>query len=159
MVNRDFGATSAPLHLREELLAVRTGEWRLLVPMRHVERVHPAALPAAVPSATGRLPPVVAVGDELVAVVFAGALFGAREARLAGAHKMVLLSDGRRRAILWVDAVEDVVEHTPAASPARRPEEMVIGWSGGDRTLAVLDVRRLLDVVLEPVQQASGVCA
>jgi hypothetical protein len=114
--------------------------------MREVERVLPAAMPAARPS-TGAAPPVVALGAALVPVVFAGALVGAREVRLEARQQMVLLSDGARRALLWVDAVEDVVPHAPAAAPpGSAAPDLVLAWSGADRPLAVLDVPRLLDL-------------
>ncbi len=128
----------------EELVQVRAGPWRLLVPMRHVERVLPAAMPAARPSAAPAAP-AVAVGDALVPVVFASALTGADEVKLAAEHQMLLLFDGDRRALLWVDAVEDVVEHVPAAAPeSAEPGAFAIGWSGADRPLAVVDVPRVL---------------
>lgn len=129
------------------------------MPSRHVERVHPAALPAAAPSASGASLPFVSLGGDLVPVIFAGALLGAADARLAPHHKMVLLSEQQRRALLWVDAVEDVVEHSPIDGPVSGREELVAGWSGGERTLAVLDVQRLLDVAIGPVQPTSGVPA
>lgn len=139
---------------------MRVGAWRLLVQTRHVERVHLAAHPAAVPSAAGSATPVVALGDDRVPVVFAGALLGETEVRVAADHKMLLLTDGRRRLLLWVDAVEDVVEQVPVSGRARPGEELVLGWSGGGRTLAVLDVERLLDLVVEAsVQPAMGDCA
>ncbi|HEX9049724.1 MAG TPA: chemotaxis protein CheW, partial [Anaeromyxobacter sp.] len=100
----------------DELVAVRAAGWRLLVPLRDVERVLPAAMPAARP-ALAAAAPVVALGDDLVPVVFAAALVGEREVRLAAAHQMVLLAGGGRRALLWVDAVEDVVAHAPAPPP------------------------------------------
>jgi hypothetical protein len=116
------------------------------VPLAAVERVLPAAQPAARP-ALEPAPPVVAVGDALVPVVFAAALVGEREVRLGAAQQMVLLGAGAARALLWVDAVEDVVPHVPAAAPpgAAAPE-LILGWSGADRPLAVLDVPRLLDL-------------
>ncbi len=149
------GERSAPvLDPREELIVVRSGAWRFLVPTRHVERIHPAALPAALPS-TGDASPVVALGDDLVPVVFAEALLGATEARLAKDHKMVLLSERRRRALLWVDAVEDVVEHAPVEKLDGSQEDLVAGWSGGDRALAVIDVSRLLDLAVGPAENGG----
>ncbi len=130
----------------EELVAVRASGWRLLVPMREVERVLPAAMPAARP-APGLAAPVVALGAALVPVVFAGALVGATEVRLEARHQMVLLADRDRRALLWVDSVEDVVPHAPAAAPpGGAAPDLVLAWSGADRPLAVLDVPRLLDL-------------
>ncbi len=143
------------LEPREELIVVRAGAWRFLVPTRNVERIHPAALPAAVP-ATETAAPMIALGADLVPVVFAQALFGATEARLAKEHKMVLLSERHRRALLWVDAVEDVVEHAPVEKPEGSEEELVAGWSGGDRTLAVIDVSRLLDLAVGPAENGGS---
>jgi hypothetical protein len=113
--------------------------------MRAVERVLPAAMPAARPAA-GAAAPVVAVGGALLPVVFAGALVGAAEVRLEARQQMVLLADGARRALLWVDAVEDVVPHAPAPAPPGGAPDLVLAWSGADRPLAVLDVPRLLDL-------------
>jgi len=137
-----------PLRAGEELVAVRAGAFRLLVPMRHVERVLPAALPAARPSPEAA-PPVVAVAGALVPVVFAGALLGPLpEARLAPEHQMVLLSGPGGRALLWVDAVEDVLAHVPAPRGPGGP--LVAGYSDPARPLAVLDVPRLLALAALP---------
>jgi hypothetical protein len=140
---------------RDELVAIRAGAWRLLVPLRHVERVLPAAMPAARPAANAATP-VVAVGAELVPVVFAGALVGAAEVKLAAAQQMVLLADGGRRALLWVDAVEDVVAHAPAAPPPGVGPDLVLSWSGAERPLAVLDVARLLALVTQGVPEGEA---
>jgi chemotaxis signal transduction protein len=145
------GRTSADaVREREELVAIRSGGWRFLVPLRHVERVLPAAMPVARPAAPA-VPPVVAVGPALVPVVFANALVGAHEVRLAAGQQMVLLAEAGRRAALWVDAVEDVVAHV-AAEPdegATAPD-LVAGWSGAERPLAILDVPRLLTLATGP---------
>jgi chemotaxis signal transduction protein len=131
----------------EELVAVRAAGWRLLVPLRVVERVLQAAMPAARPAREATAP-VVAIGDDLVPVVFAGALLGEREVRLGAQQQMILLREGGRRALLWVDAVEDVVPHAPAAPPpGGGARDLVLGWSGADRPLAVLDVPAVLDLV------------
>jgi chemotaxis signal transduction protein len=135
------------LRTGEELVSVRAGPWHVLVPMRHVERVLPAAMPAARP-APSAASPAIAVNGSLLPVVFARALLGADEVRLSGSDQMLLLFDGARRALLWVDAVEDVVEHVPAAArvdPASAaPGAFAVGWSGSVRTLAVLDVPGVL---------------
>jgi chemotaxis signal transduction protein len=134
------------LRPREELVALRAGGWRLLVPLRHVERVLSAAMPAACPGATAA-PPLVALGQALVPVVFASALVGAAEVRLSASDQMVVLAGGGRRAVLWVDAVEDVVPHEPAAAPPRTADrDLVLAWSGPERPLAVLDVLRVLEL-------------
>jgi chemotaxis signal transduction protein len=139
------GRTSADaVREREDLVAIRSGGWRFLVPLRHVERVLPAAMPAARPGAPA-VAPVVAIGPALVPVVFASALVGAAEVKLAAGQQMVLLADAGRLAVLWVDAVEDVVAHVAAAPAADATgRDLVAGWSGGERPLAVLDVPRLL---------------
>lgn len=141
------GRTSGDILGRgEELVTVRAAGWRLLVPLRHVARVLSAAMPAARPAAEAAAP-VVALGDDLVPVVFAAALVGEREVRLAAEQQMVLLAEGGRSALLWVDAVEDVVAYAPAAPPAgAAPADLVLAWSGAERPLAVLDVPRLLSI-------------
>jgi chemotaxis signal transduction protein len=145
-LDRASGRTSDDtLRPGEELVALRAAGWRLLVPLRAVERVLPAAMPAARPSADGAAP-VVALGGALVPIVFAAALVGEREVRLAASQQMVLLAERGRRALLWVDAVEDVVPHAPAPAPPGAAPDLALGWSGADRPLAVLDVSRLLDL-------------
>ena len=137
------GATSTPsdaLREGEDLVLVRAGVWRLLVPVRHVRRIHPAALPAARPGTTA-LAPVIGVDGALLPVAFAAALAGADEVRLAADHQLVELAAGALRGILWVDAAEDVVPHSAASGDA---SALVAGWSGRERPLAVLDVPRML---------------
>jgi hypothetical protein len=134
----------------EELVLVRAGAWRLLVPIRHVRRIHPAALPAARP-APSPLAPVVAVAGELLPVAFAAALAGAADAagvELAPQHQLVELAVGGLRGLLWVDAAEDVVPYEPSGG-SRPPEALVAGWSGTDRPLPILDVPRLLELLAE----------
>ncbi len=130
----------------EELVVVRAGEWRLLVPLRHVERVLPAAMPVARPSSVPTAP-AIALGETLVPVVFAQALVGSGEVRLALEHQMIVLADGDRRALLWVDGVEDIVVHAPVTAPAgTAPGSFAVGWSGAEQPLAVLDVPRILAI-------------
>ena len=132
---------------REELVQVRAGGWRMLLPMRFVERVLGAALPAARPSPTGDAPPVVAVGAALVPVLFADALLGAEEVRLKAEDQMVLVRHGARQALLWVDAVEEVVEFAPVPPPPGAAERSIVAaFSGAERPLAVLDVPALLEL-------------
>jgi chemotaxis signal transduction protein len=149
-VTRPPGRTpEAILAEREELVSVRAAGWRMLVPLRHVERVLPAAMPSARPAGEAAAP-VVAVGGELLPVVFACALAGGAEVELDASQQMVLLAAHGRRAILWVDAVEDVVAHAPARPPpGAPPRELVAAWSGADRPLAVLDVPRLLTLSMD----------
>lgn len=141
--------TSDRLAAHEELVRVRCGAWQLLVPASYVERVHGAAMPAARPDTAGSAPPVVALGRELVPVVFAEALLGAGEVRLAADHQMILLRVKDARALLWVDAVEEVIEHAAMATPAEGGAlgDLVAAWSGADRPLPVLDIPRLLALV------------
>jgi chemotaxis protein histidine kinase CheA len=137
---------SVPLAPREELVRVRAGAWRLLLPMRFVERVLGAALPAARPSLGDDAPPVVAVGRSLVPLLFARALLGAEEVALRAEDQMVLLRIDGRRALLWVDAVEEVVEFSPVEPPpGASPGAIVAAFSGAGQPLAVLDVPRLLE--------------
>jgi hypothetical protein len=140
-------AVSDALAPREELVQIRSGVWRMLLPMRFVERVLAAALPASRPAAGGDAPPVVAIGRALVPVLFADALLGAEEVRIGAEDQMVLLHHAGRRALLWVDAVEEVVEFSPVPPPpGTGARAIVAGFSGGERPLAVLDVPRLLEL-------------
>ncbi|MGC3998985.1 MAG: hypothetical protein QM767_16690 [Anaeromyxobacter sp.] len=135
--------TSAdPLTAGEELMVVRAGAWRLLVPLRHVQRVHPAALPAARP-ATAPVAPLIGVRGALLPVAFAAALAGEREVTLSPHHQLVELGARGLRGLLWVDAAEDLVAHAPLGEDQPSPD-LVAGWSGTDRPLAVLDVPALL---------------
>ena len=125
----------------EELVQLRSGPWRLLVPMRHVARVHTAALPAPVPAAGAAAHPVLSLGGELVPVLFSSALFGAAEAVLSPADKLVELAAGGHRALLWVSAVEDLVPHQPVGAD-RTPAAggLVAGFSESEGVVPVLDV-------------------
>lgn len=148
-----------PILLGEDLVRVRAGAWRLLVPMRFVERIHGAALPAARPSGGAPAAPVVAVGpEELLPVVFAEALLGAAEVRLSAAQQMVQLGERGRRALLWVDAVEDVVGHAPRQAPPEGPgpDGLVACWSGDSLPLAVIDVPRLLELASGPPERKEA---
>jgi hypothetical protein len=129
----------------EELVLVRAGAWRLLLPIRHVRRIHPAALPTPRP-APAPIAPIVAVEGELLPVAFAAALAGAADVELAPQHQLVELAADGRRGLLWVDAAEDVVPFEPAGG-ARAPEALVAGWSGAERPLPILDVPRLLELL------------
>jgi hypothetical protein len=140
-----------------ELVRVRAGSWHLLVPVHHVLRIHPAAMPAARPSAVPSSP-MVSVDGELLPVAFAAALAGSDSVELAPQHQLVELGDRGRRGLLWVDAAEDVV---PFEAPPRSPpaEALVSGWSGAERPLAILDVPRLLDLLCEapvPPERNTG---
>ncbi len=142
------GSASLALRAGEDLVVVRAGEWRVLVPMRYVERVCGAALPAAVPSEASPRPPVISVAGELLPVMFAQGLLGADEAVLEPEDKMVLLRHAGRRALLWVSAAEEIVEFAPVAHGP--PSGGVLaGFSGADEAMAVLDVPRVLDLATE----------
>ncbi|HYD40074.1 MAG TPA: chemotaxis protein CheW [Anaeromyxobacter sp.] len=133
----------------EDLVVVRAGAWRFLLPIRFVRRIHPAALPTARPAPTP-IAPVIAVEGELLPVAFAASLAGAAGAalELAPHHQLVELAAGERRGLLWVDAAEDVVAHEPAGG-SRPAEGLVAGWSGAERPLPILDVPRLLELLSE----------
>ncbi len=129
----------------EELVVVRTGHWRMLLPLCHVQRVHPAALPAARPGSPPS-PPVISVEGNLLPVAFAAALAGALSVEMRAHHQLVELAAGERRGLLWVDAVEDVVPLEPTPGHATG-EALVAGWSGAARPLPILDVPRLLELL------------
>lgn len=144
---------SDALSPREELVQVRASAWRVLLPMRFVERVLGAALPAVRPMNGAHAPPVVALAGALVPVLFADALLGAEEVSIDAADQMVLLRRGDRRALLWVDAVEAVVEFSPVPPPPGTAERSVVAaFSGGERPLAVLDVPRLLELAAQAAE-------
>lgn len=137
----------------DELVLLRAGAWRMLVPVSRILRIHPAAMPAARPSAAPRAP-VVAIDGELLPVAFAAALAGSGQVELSAQHQLVEIGDGARRGLLWVDAAEDVVPFEP--SPGARPEDaLVSGWSGAERPLPILDVARLLDLLCGPSGSAG----
>jgi hypothetical protein len=139
----------------EELVLVRAGMWRLLLPLRHVRRIHPAALPAARPGAPA-LAPVVSVEGELLPVAFAAALAGDPEVRLGPDHQLVELGAGACRGLLWIDAAEEVVPYAPATGTDVNLDALVAAWSGLERPLPVLDVPRLLEhLVNSPSADAS----
>lgn len=127
----------------EPLVVVRSGPWRLLLPMRHVERVYEAALPSAVPSRDGAAPPLLVIAGAPLEVFFVQTLFGAKEIRLRAEDKVVLLRVGERRAVLWVDAVEELVPFEPcqrALDGAAPRSEFVAAICAAPTPLAVLDV-------------------
>lgn len=129
-------------------MLARSGAWRLLVPLRYVERILGAAMPAAIPStASDRQPPLVAVGDELIPVIFCQALLGAERVSLAAADQMILVAHGGRRALVWVDAAEDLVPFEPVPPPAggTGAAALATAFSGRARPLAVLDVPGLVE--------------
>jgi hypothetical protein len=132
----------------------RSGPFRLLVPLERVERVLPAALPAARPTAGQPAHPVVSVGGRLLPVLFAEALLGAAEARLRPGDQLLQLTDGPRQALLWVNAVEEVVACQPLAPPADHRPGLVAGYAEAGGALAVLDVARALDLAGGPPEAA-----
>ncbi|MHB8874738.1 MAG: chemotaxis protein CheW [Myxococcaceae bacterium] len=126
----------------EPLAVLRVGDWRFALPLRHVERVFSAALPIAVPSVGPAPAMAVRIEDDLVPVTFAATLLGAADILLKPEHKMVLLASGKRRVILWVDAVEEIVPYQPIEGKIELPADRsgwVAGYTGGERTLAILD--------------------
>ncbi len=130
----------------DALVVLRARGWRFLIPLAAVERILPAALPAALPSATSGAA-AVRVGAELLPVIFCAAFLGGEPLELAAEHRMVLVRDRDRAALLWTDAVEDLVEHEPFVPEAAGPTpggELVLGFSGRAPPLAILDVGRLL---------------
>lgn len=141
-------AREPPLRPGEELVLARSGAWRILVPLRHVERILGAAMPAAIPSTTGdRDSPLVAVAEELIRVVFCQALLGAESVSLAAGDQMILVAHEGRRALLWVDAAEDLVPFDPVPPPAGGvgAPALAMAFSGRARPLAVLDVPGLIE--------------
>jgi hypothetical protein len=139
----DAPTSGDELRVGEELLVACAGPWRLLVPLRHVTRVHAAALPAAQPAGAA-VAPIVVVDGARWPVVFAAALVGATEVRLRAGDQLIALEHGERRALLWVNAVEDVVAHAPAPDGAPPPPAALLAAHSGPRALSVLDVPRLL---------------
>ncbi len=129
----------------EELVVVRAGHWRMLLPVCHVQRIHPAALPAARPGSPA-LAPVIAIEGSTLPVAFAAALAGASSVEMRAHHQLVELAAGGRRGLLWVEAVEDVVALEPAPGDAS-DRALVAGWSGAARPLPILDVPRLLELL------------
>jgi len=124
---------------------VRAGHWRMLLPLGHVARVHPAALPAARPGSPA-LAPVISVEGSMLPVAFAAALAGASSVDMRAHHQLVELAAGGRRGLLWVEAVEDVVPLEPAPGDTSG-DALVAGWSGAARPLPILDVSRLLELL------------
>lgn len=145
----------APPRAGDALLVARSGPFRLLVPLGQVERVHPAALPAARLDCGGATHPVVRVGEALLPVLFAEALLGAGEAWLRPGDQLLHLTDGGRQALLWVSAVEEVVPCQPIPPPPGRRPDLVAGYAEADGPLAVLDVPRALSLALEGPREAA----
>ncbi len=146
------GSSVAP---GDELVLARSGRWRLLVPMRYVERIHGAALPAVVPSAGSPAHALASIGGSMVPILFCEALLGAESVTLAGSDLMILLHDQGRRALLWVSAAEEVVPFEPLAADAELPA-LALAFSGRDRAHSVLDVPKLLDLTFQPCDAGRG---
>jgi CheW-like protein len=138
----------------DALLVARSGAFRLLVPLERVERVHPAALPAARLATDGPANPVVRVGGALLPVLFAEALLGAGEAWLRPGDQLLQLRDQGRQALLWVSAVEEVVSCRPIPPPPGRHPDLVAGYAEADGPLAVLDVERTVALALAGPREA-----
>jgi hypothetical protein len=127
----------------EELVLVRSGPWRLLVPLRHVERVHEAALPSPVPGAAAH--PRLCVRGDLLPVLFCEALLGASEVALSPSDKLLELASGDLRGLLWVGAVEELVPYCPVeGGGGGAPPGLALGFSGSAGALPVLDVAAAL---------------
>ncbi len=149
------GASPLGLAAGEELVLARSATWRLLIPMRYVDRIYGAALPAVVPSAGAPSHPLVSIGGCMVPLLFCDALLGADSVTLAPSDMMILLRDEGRRALLWVSAAEEVVPFEPLAPDAPLPA-LALAFSGRDSAHAVLDVHKLLDLTVPPVPDGSG---
>lgn len=132
----------------ELLVVMRVAGWRCALPLARVERVLSAAMPVRVPRGEGASF-VVRLGETLAPVVFAAALFGAAGVELRLADKMVVLRLPRGECVLWVEAVEDLAPYVPLgnAAPAPAGGEYVACFSGGDESLAVLDLDRVVSLV------------
>lgn len=115
--------------------------------MCHVQRIHPAAMPAARPGSPAPAP-VISVEGSLLPVAFAAALAGASRVEMRAQHQLVELAAGERRGLLWVDAAEDVVPLEPAPGETS-DSALVAGWSGASRPLPILDVPRLLQLLVD----------
>ncbi len=148
------GASSLGLAAGEELVLARSSKWRLLIPMRYVDRIYGATLPAVVPSAGAPSHPLVSIGGSMVPLLFCDALLGAESVTLAPSDMMILLRDEGRRALLWVSAAEEVVPFEPLATEASLPA-LALAFSGRDGAHAVLDVPKLLDLTVTPVPDGS----
>jgi hypothetical protein len=141
------GAFASGIAPGEDLVLARSIHWRLLVPMRHVERIYGAVLPAVVPSAGAPSHPLVSIGGTMVPIVFCDALLGAESVTLAASDVMILLRHEARRALLWVCAAEEVVPFEPLATDVALPA-LALAFSGRDHAHAVLDVPKLLDLTI-----------
>ncbi|HZH04370.1 MAG TPA: chemotaxis protein CheW [Myxococcaceae bacterium] len=137
------------LQTGEPLGVVRVGPWRLAIPLNQIECIFSAALPVALPSPDA--PMRLQVEGVLLPVIFGAALFGAQSVEIGPEQKMVLISDGTHRILLWVDAVEDIVPYRPLPAPADTAlagEAWLAGFTGGDVTLAILDPAALARAAL-----------
>ena len=125
----------------EELLVLQVGAWRLMVPVRHVVRVAPAAMPVAVPGGDSARA-MLEVAGQLLPVVFGRRLLGEATVTLAAANKVVLLQHGAQRVALWVDRIDEIDAYTPWKGEVPLSGEVggfVAGFSAGPPALPVLD--------------------
>lgn len=137
----------------EPLAIVAIGPWRMLLPLRFIERVLQAAMPVALPSGDGEAAAMVRLENALVPVVFGAGLLGAEDVALSTEAKMVLLKGEAGRAIFWVDAVEDVVPYQPFEGEVPLPgfiRDWVQGFSEGYPALAVVNAEALIRASLAP---------
>ncbi len=136
-----------------ELIVCRVDRDVLLVPLSEVARVVPAEAPVRAPGARAR-PPVVTLDGQPVQVWFGAAFFGASQVTLEPSDQMLVLR-GTSPVVLWVSAVEEVLEVQP--QPAR-PEDgpLVAGWCPVEgRALPVLALDSFR-TALSAQEQESG---
>jgi chemotaxis signal transduction protein len=144
------------LAAEEPIIVIRQGIARFAIPLRDVERIVSAAMPVSVPGASGAQGSVVRIGERLVPVVFARGLFDGGVPGLKAEDKLVLLR-GSTPLALWVDAVEDLVPFVPLPDGAHPvPDSWASCFSGGDLTVAVLDVAKLFGAAKPPRSRSDG---
>lgn len=127
-----------------ELIVTRIGDQRLAVPLGAVKKVLPATAPVRVPSPTPT-PPRVTVDEAQLPVWFGAGLMGAARVVLEPSDQMLVLR-GEQPVILWVSAVEEVVQAQLSVDKVPGgADELIAGWAQVEkRALPVLDVPRFL---------------
>jgi chemotaxis signal transduction protein len=123
----------------QAVLLVMLGAARYALPLTEVERVLPMASVLRVPDQPGGMLGVLNLHGEVLPVVDPRARLGLPRPACAPDQRLIVLTAGGRRFLLWVDAVEDIAEHAPEALSAfgsaqadkltthvlRRPGELV----------------------------------